>query len=1488
MKNNKILPLLLAFGMGAQAHADVFISEYIEGSSNNKAIEIYNSGIDSVNLEGYVLEIYFNGKENIGSSTALSGNLASGAAYVIGHKRAVPAITSVANLTATIGFNGDDTLLLKNKEGVLLDAFGQYLTDPGSRWSINGVSTQDATIRRNSGIQKGDINAGDAFDPSGEWTAFPKDTFDGLGAHTTDSDDPVVVPGDGDLVAPCFNCPNLSPVPTAGDFDADTFYAGINTAIANLPAQPSDADIANIKALINDAAQANHVRLSYSQVWSALTATDEDPENKDNVILLYSGRSIAKFSNGSGSQSTDQDNWNREHSWPSSHGFGDRSELAYTDIHHLRPTDISVNSTRGNKDFDDSQNDIGEAPGSRVDDDSFEPRNEMKGDVARMMLYMDTRYEGEQGEDTPDLFLVDRLTDTSENALGKLCVLLEWNTFDPIDDTEINRLNKVYQYQGNRNPYVDNPQWIELIYPKGTCSSVIGPVIPPIDPPVDPPIDPPVEPPIDPPSTVNSPLILTTIFDGSLSGGLPKGVEIFVAQDIPDLSVCGIGSANNGKGSSGQEFTFPADSVTAGSFIYIASKADGFETYFAFAPDYTSSAMLINGDDAIELFCNDKVVDLFGDINVDGSGEAWEYLDSYAKRVNNTAASASFTIDNWIFPGKNVLDGKATGEEIGLGSFEFSPPELFISEYVEGGGYNKAIELVNVTGRDIDLSQYSVIGYQNGKTSIGYTISLEGMLVDQSVFVLANSRAVLPAISAMVQQSGSLSFNGDDSVVLMKGDDVVDAIGQIGDRPSQWGTGLVSTKDNTIRRKLSITKGDTNPNDEFTPATEWDGFAKDTLDDLGLYAGIDDGGNSGTVMLGLCEDDATFISVIQGAGDATPLSGTQVVVEGVVTLVTDGLDGFFIQEESLDEDGDALTSEALFVYLNGLDMPPVMAGNVLRVKGVAGEGFGKTQIVADEFGNVCGNAAVQQTIFSLPLTDASELEAVENMQMVTIDDLIVTGTSQYARLGEIVVASERLYVPTHLYLPGSPEAVALALQNENNQFVIDDLLNGTYNAPTTFGELSTINTLRTGSVVTSSTFVMDYSFSAFRLRPVGDVNYIATQRPAPPSVEGNVKVASYNVLNLFNGDGNGEGFPTSRGADTFKEYEEQLVKIVEALVALDASVIGLMEIENDGFGPQSSIAQLTDALNIRYGEDAYAFVDAGEPQQGSDAITVGILYNTNVVSLADTLKVLDSSNSIEDDMGPLFNSDRNRPSFAQMFSVKETGGTFVVNVNHLKSKGSGCGAGDDDPVNGQGSCNLTRTRAAQALHVWLGSTFADQAIMIVGDLNAYAQEDPIITLIKAGYVDVARAEIGSKVYSFSFGNQFGTLDYVLANAKAQALITGVAEWHINSDEPRVFEYADNFFRTSTAKPLGYGDTSEYRSSDHDPVIVGLLFESLPLLGDANNNGRLDFADYFIISKARRATARNGGVFDPAYDLNEDGKLDRADLGLWRTIYRASR
>ncbi|WP_173915261.1 endonuclease [Halobacillus sp. Marseille-Q1614] len=201
----------------------------------------------------------------------------------------------------------------------------------------------------------------------------------------------------------------------------------------------------------------DHTELSYSSVWEALRETDEDPNNSNNVLLLYSGKSLSKFDNGGNG-----DDWNREHVWAKSHGDFGTSRGPGTDIHHLRPTDVTVNSARGNLDFDNGGSTFPEAPGTYYDLDSWEPRDEVKGDVARMIFYMDVRYEGDVGE--LDLEVAD-YAGTSGPYLGKLTTLKQWHENDPVDAFERHRNDVIYSdYQGNRNPFVDHPEFVEQIW----------------------------------------------------------------------------------------------------------------------------------------------------------------------------------------------------------------------------------------------------------------------------------------------------------------------------------------------------------------------------------------------------------------------------------------------------------------------------------------------------------------------------------------------------------------------------------------------------------------------------------------------------------------------------------------------------------------------------------------------------------------------------------------------------------------------------------------------------------------------------------------------------------------------------------------------------------------------------------------------------------------------------------------------------------------
>ena len=200
----------------------------------------------------------------------------------------------------------------------------------------------------------------------------------------------------------------------------------------------------------------DHTQLSYAQVWEALRETDEDPNNINNVILFYSGDSRSKNRNGG-----KVGDWNREHVWAKSHGNFGTSKGPGTDIHHLRPTDVQVNSSRGNLDFDNGGSPVKNCDECKRTSNSWEPPNDVKGDVARMLFYMATRYE--KG-DRVDLELNEKLNNGSAPYHGKLSILLQWHLQDPVDEFERNRNDVIEKWQGNRNPFIDHPEWAELIW----------------------------------------------------------------------------------------------------------------------------------------------------------------------------------------------------------------------------------------------------------------------------------------------------------------------------------------------------------------------------------------------------------------------------------------------------------------------------------------------------------------------------------------------------------------------------------------------------------------------------------------------------------------------------------------------------------------------------------------------------------------------------------------------------------------------------------------------------------------------------------------------------------------------------------------------------------------------------------------------------------------------------------------------------------------
>jgi predicted extracellular nuclease len=317
-------------------------------------------------------------------------------------------------------------------------------------------------------------------------------------------------------------------------------------------------------------------------------------------------------------------------------------------------------------------------------------------------------------------------------------------------------------------------------------------------------------------------------------------------------------------------------------------------------------------------------------------------------------------------------------------------------------------------------------------------------------------------------------------------------------------------------------------------------------------------------------------------------------------------------------------------------------------------------------------------------------------------------------------------------------------------------------------------------------------------------------------VAGDLRITSFNLNNFFSTTDTGQDNcgPAEdlicRGADSAAELQRQLSKITVGLQMIDADIVGLVELENNA---SASLQALVDSLNTAMGAGSYAYVDTGTI--GHDAIKVGLLYKPATVRLAGAFTILDSS------VDPRFVDRRSRPVLAQTFEQKENGAALTVAVNHLKSKGSSC-AGDGDPDHGDGqqNCSGTRTAAAIAMIEWLATdptSSNDTDFLVIGDPNAHTFDDAITAFRNAGYSDLAQVYLGNDSYSFEFDGQSGALDHALASATLTPQVSEVAEWHINADEPRVLNYDLEFNRD----PDLFDASSPYRSSDHDPLIIGL-------------------------------------------------------------------
>ncbi|MGZ4596342.1 MAG: ExeM/NucH family extracellular endonuclease [Actinomycetes bacterium] len=603
-----------------------------------------------------------------------------------------------------------------------------------------------------------------------------------------------------------------------------------------------------------------------------------------------------------------------------------------------------------------------------------------------------------------------------------------------------------------------------------------------------------------------------------------------------------------------------------------------------------------------------------------------------------------------------------------------------------------------------------------------------------------------------------------------------------------------------------------------------------------------------TATVDACTTTFRHTYEIQGSGTSSPFAdGNQVVTtQGVVVAdfqATGQLGGFAIQAAD-GGDGNDATSDGLFVF--GSAAPAVSVGDVVRVTGTVSEFQNQTELTYSSSRPfvTCGQVAPPPpTTVHLPEAVDGQLEQYEGMLVSIPEQLTVQQNFFQGRYGQLTLGyGGRLYQPTNQFPAGSADAKALADRNKKSMIVLDDA--STFQNRNPIPYLGTDGVRRAGDSVTGVTGMLDEgainsntAIRDYRVQPTSQPTFSQDNtRPAtPPTVGGNLKIGFANVLNYFTTTQAQN--PDARGADTPEEFQRQQAKIVRNLAGINGDVIGLSEIEN--LPGTHAVQNLVDALNAyRDAPGAYAAVPDPTTGTGSDAIKVAMIYKPSQVTLV--------GGSVVSDPDPV----NNRPPLAATFVLKANGEKFSVVVNHLKSKGS-CPTVSSDPNadngDGQGCWNELRKQQAHRLLGFLDTvktTSGDPDVFAVGDFNSYGKEDPIGILEDGGLTNEIGRFVGPDAYSYVFDGLSGYLDHGLATESADKQVVGAGEWHINADEPSVIDYNTEFknYGSETRYSPDLYEASPYRSSDHDPVLLGVELGKCQYADDENTRTRTLLGD----------------------------------------------
>ncbi|WP_282166334.1 ExeM/NucH family extracellular endonuclease [Shewanella japonica] len=774
-------------------------------------------------------------------------------------------------------------------------------------------------------------------------------------------------------------------------------------------------------------------------------------------------------------------------------------------------------------------------------------------------------------------------------------------------------------------------------------------------------------------------------------------------------------------------------------------------------------------------------------------------------------------------------------------------------------------------------------------------------------------------------------LSGNDGFYIKNGDVIIDRVGAA-DNTSVW------AEDTTLRRRQDSEGNAPTPSSDFD-ASQWEVITPLDMSTVGAP-------NLAESYVPFVCENLTRISDIQGTGGESPLKGEAVAVQGVVTAVVDlPKKGFYLRDEVAD--GNPLTSDGIFVESGSADSQ--LVGRTVCLGSDVAESYGQTQLSAEnwEITNSDFTATVATDIEILD-SDGGSFETTLaryegmvvnlpedlNPQQEGNQDMRVSRSFSFnydSFRNNMTLAYMRPNMqPNQLNVAGTPESIAAAAQNNDYRLVIESATQASNdNIPyyPNFSVAPENNYIRIDDSVVGMEGVISYSYGDYTLTVTNELtsnNFVHNlPRTDSPDIDETVaddefaiRIASQNLFNYFNSPFGGDQnqFGQSRGADTYNEFIQQKTKLVEAIRALDADVVGLMEIENNGYGLKSAIADLVNEVNVYYNdeyadnfdkpystENRYVFVgfDHNGNQMldeldalGSDAIATGIIYRPSKLSIERTRVVTmpqqkaptivnDNNEVIKDNNDEILESGQNyhRDALVVTFMVNQTGKRLTLAVNHFKSKGSTCWEDwqgvefgdatkwtDDAPdLDYQGSCSEFRISGAVHLAEELKSVEGDS--IILGDLNAYAKEDPLLVLTENprnkalmtashtfvgtkpqfnsdgspvaitqsyGYIDIISKvfeEKGKTPWSYSYNDEVGSLDHILISPSLEDRVIDASDWHINAAESSLYDYNNEYKGDYDNEYNKFYAEDHFRSSDHDPALVTLSY----LPGEADSS-----------------------------------------------------